>query len=189
MYYFYIATFIFLLSFFLIEKYLRKGSKDMSSSMFDKNSTLYISIIMGIAFILIFISPVLNWFHIAEIPFIWIGIIGLFFGLCGIFIRCIAFFTLGKYFTRTLQKTEEHKLITNGIYQYIRHPGYLSDILIFIGIGMTVFNWITLIYLIITYPIVYAYRIIVEEKMLINIFGEDYIQYKKNTKRLIPFIF
>ena len=187
--YFYVATFVFLLSFFLIEKFLRKGSKDMSSSTFDKNSTSYISIIMGIAFILILISPILNWFHIAEISFIWIGIIGIVLGLCGIYIRCIAFFTLGKYFTRTLQKIEEHKLIKNGIYQYIRHPGYLSDILIFIGIGMTVFNWIPLIYLMIFYPIVYTYRIIVEEKMLINIFGEEYLHYKKITKRLIPFIF
>ena len=189
MYYFYIATFIFLLSFFLIEEFLRKGSKDMNSSTFDKNSTFFISITMGIAFILIFISPVLNHFHIAEIPFIWIGIIGLFFGIFGILIRCIAFLTLGKYFTRTLKKTEEHKLITNGIYQYIRHPGYLSDILIFYGIGMTLFNWILIIYFLITYPIVYAYRIIVEEQMLISIFGEDYIQYKKATKKLIPFIF
>ena len=33
------------------------------------------------------------------------------------------------------------------------------------------------------------FRIRIEEKMLIEAFGEDYEEYKRNTKRLIPYIY
>ena len=181
MIFFYIIGYLILLGFFFVEKFLRKGSKDMSKTEFDKSSTKYISIVMGISFILLFLSPLLNYFLIGKISYMWIGITGIFLGIIGFIIRCVAFYTLGRFFTRTLQETKDHALITNGIYKYIRHPGYISDILIFLGVAMALCNWIPVIFVIIAYPIVYAYRIKMEEKMLIEIFGEAYIRYQKQT--------
>ena len=176
-----------LIGFFTVEKFVRKGSKDLSKTEFDKNSTKLISIVMGISFILLFLTPLLNYFLTGNISYRWIGIIGIFPGVTGIIIRCIAFYTLGCFFTRTLQKTENHRLITTGIYSFIRHPGYLSDILIFLGVAMVLCNWIPVIFVILTYPIIYAYRIKTEEKMLIEIFGEAYILYQKRTWSIAPF--
>ena len=81
---------------------------------------------------------------------------------------------------------ENCTLITNGIYSYIRHPMYLSVILMGIGMAIfynTVFKWIIFCLLFLT--------------MLIKMFYEEtlwskdkcYKEYMKKTKRLIPFVF
>jgi protein-S-isoprenylcysteine O-methyltransferase Ste14 len=185
---FYIIGYVLLFGFFIVEKFLRKGNRDLSKTKFDENSTKWISIVMGISFVLLFLSPLLNYWEIGKISFMWIGIIGIFFGITGIIIRCVAFYTLGRFFTRTLQKTENHVLITNSIYKYIRHPGYLSDILIFLGGSMTLCNWISVLFVVIAYQSAYSYRIKKKKKMLIEIFGEAYILYQKRTWKIMPFL-
>ena len=189
MIFFYIAAYVLLLGFFLIEGFLRRGSKDRGKTKFDKGSTSFISVIMGTSFVLLFAAPLLNGWHIAWIPWPAVGIAGVCLAVIGLVIRCVAFATLGRFFTRTLQKTEDHKLVTSGIYHDIRHPGYLSDILTFLGLGMAVCNWIPVAFVAVTFSAGYAYRIRTEERMLIEVFGEDYVNYKKHSKRLIPFIF
>ena len=57
-----------------------------------------------------------------EISF-W-QIIGLILLFTGLSIRWVSIHTLKKYFTANLTIQEDHKLITTGIYKYIRHPSY-----------------------------------------------------------------
>ena len=161
----------------------------MDRTDFDKGSTTVISIVMGFAFILIPICPILNYFGIGYCKLIWLSTIGLMLGAIGAVIRYAAFSTLGRFFTRTLRKVESHALVTSGIYKYIRHPGYLSDILIFFGLALAMGNLIAIILIPISFIPAYIYRIKMEEKMLTQMFGKDYIDYSKHTKKLIPFVF
>jgi protein-S-isoprenylcysteine O-methyltransferase Ste14 len=87
-----------------------------------------------------------------------------------------------------LRETEGHSLVTTGIYKHIRHPGYLSDFMIFIGAAMAMGNLIPLVLIPVTFTFAYAYRIKIKKKMLIEIFGDDYVAYQKVSKRLIPYI-
>jgi len=121
--------------------------------------------------------------------YLWVGIVGIIVGAIGLFIRYVAFTTLGRFFSRTLREQDEHKLVTIGIYKYIRHPGYLSDILIFFGANLAMGNLIPIISVPVLFFVVYSYRIHVEEMMLVDMFGEKYTAYKKTSKRLIPFVF
>ncbi len=80
------------------------------------------------------------------------------------------------------------KLVTEGIYKYIRHPMYGSLLFLVLGaflkhitpvtIGLTV---VALIFLILTAKI--------EEKENIKFFGVAYEEYMEKTKMFIPFIF
>jgi len=187
----YILAYTLLVAFFVIEHFFRrgKGTKNMNRSEHDKCSTTYISIVMGSAFILLPISPLLNRLGIGAIEIFPISVFGLLLGIIGLIIRYIAFTTLGRFFTRTLRESDDHILITNGIYKYIRHPGYLSDFLIFIGAALAMSNLIPILVIPVTFALAYTYRIRVEEKMLLKIFGEQYSDYQKTSKRLIPFIF
>lgn len=79
-------------------------------------------------------------------------------------------------------------LITTGFYKYIRHPLYLSLILLGFGVlaknpGLIqwIFALINFIALILTAK--------VEEKEMILKFGNDYKEYMKKSKMFIPFIF
>jgi protein-S-isoprenylcysteine O-methyltransferase Ste14 len=60
--------------------------------------------------------------------------------------------------------------------------------MIFIGLGFGIRNLLCMIAISIMFIPVYIYRIHKEEIMLIDIFGEKYILYKKRTKYLIPYL-
>jgi len=188
---YYICSYALFVGFFLIEHFIRKGkdTKSMSRTEFDKGSTTFISIVMGIAFIIVPLSPLLNSLKIGMFFSVWVGAVGVVIGVLGLLIRYFAFSTLGRFFTRTLRETDEHNLVTSGIYRYIRHPGYLSDILIFFGASLAIGNLISMIVVPVLFIPAYIYRIKTEEKMLIKIFGDSYITYQRTTKRLIPYIF
>jgi protein-S-isoprenylcysteine O-methyltransferase Ste14 len=185
-----IIGYIVLIGFFLIEHFVRKGkdTKKMDRTKYDKNSTTIISIVMGIAFILLFFSPLLNYLGIGLYFNFRIGICGIIISILGIIIRCFAFSTLGRFFTRTLREVDEHILVDNGIYNYIRHPRYLSDMMIFIGVSFGMGNLLSMISIPVMFIPVYIYRIHKEEKMLVEILGEKYISYKKRTKYIIPYL-
>ena len=188
---YYMLAYALLTGFFLIERYVRRGkdTKNMNRTKHDKGSTTLISIAMGTAFIIIPLSPLFNYLGFGLVFNIWIGTAGILFGVLGLFIRYLAFTTLGRFFFRTLREADAHILVTNGIYQYIRHPGYLSDILIFIGCSLAMGNLLPIVAVPFLFVIAYSYRIHAEEKMLIGIFGEAYRIYQKRSKRLIPFIY
>ncbi|MEY9972078.1 protein-S-isoprenylcysteine O-methyltransferase Ste14 [Lysinibacillus sp. RC46] len=83
----------------------------------------------------------------------------------------------------------EHKLIQNGLYKYIRHPGYLGSFLTFLGFAISSSSFISIIINIILFFLAYSYRIKIEEKILFTLFGEQYKQYQSNTWRIIPFLY
>jgi len=79
-------------------------------------------------------------------------------------------------------------VIERGAYHWIRHPSYLAAILMMLGMGLALANWISLIALGIVPLGIYAYRIHVEEKALVETLGQPYRDYMTRTKRLIPFL-
>jgi protein-S-isoprenylcysteine O-methyltransferase Ste14 len=80
------------------------------------------------------------------------------------------------------------KLVSHGIYEYIRHPMYTS--LIFLGIGSFIkdMNWYTCLILM-AYLIFLVLTAKSEEKELIAKFGHEYELYMTQTKMFIPFVF
>jgi protein-S-isoprenylcysteine O-methyltransferase Ste14 len=97
---------------------------------------------------------------------------------------------LGKFYTFTIGIRENHKLVTDGPYAYIMHPGYSNQILFMVS-GLCFFNisiYVTLIFLVYVFD-VYKKRIIEEENMLQKEFGSEFDSFKSTRSRLIPFIF
>ena len=116
------------------------------------------------------------------------NMVGLMPIVIGFVIILIAQITLWKYYSSTLVIKENHQLITHGIYRFVRHPIYLGNIIVFMGIAVYVsslYGFLTLLGLI---P-VFIVRIRMEERLLTEEFGDRYRTYKKNTRKLIPFIF
>ena len=93
---------------------------------------------------------------------------------------------LGVYWSPTLQMRENHQLITSGVYARIRHPMYTA---IFIqGIGQVLYlpNWIVGPAWLVTFAILYLFRIGYEERMMLDRFGSEYDTYMQHTGRLLP---
>jgi len=115
-----------------------------------------------------------------------ITITGLCILILGIIIRWISIIQLNKEFTVDVSITANHKLYTKGMYKYIRHPSYLGLLIICFGLSIAMNSIISLI--VITIPVFLSiiYRINVEEKVLINEFGDAYKNYMKKTNKIIP---
>jgi protein-S-isoprenylcysteine O-methyltransferase Ste14 len=108
--------------------------------------------------------------------------------VCGIAVRVWAIQTLGKHFTATVTLTNDHQLVRTGPYRWVRHPSYLGAFMAIVGAPVFLnAGWATLI-AVVSMTIAYYLRIGVEEQMLSSYFGEQYLDYKKHTKRIIPFI-
>ncbi len=96
---------------------------------------------------------------------------------------------LGRYGDGTTELKDDHKLLTKGIYSHIRHPLYSGGIISRIGFGLTFRAFIGVFLFPFLYFIVFRKRMDIEEESLALAFGEEYENYKKRTKRLLPFIY
>ena len=90
--------------------------------------------------------------------------------------------------TPFLQIVEDQQLVTDGYYKHIRHPIYLGEIGRALGWAITLSSLYGLVLMIIGLVFLLI-RIEIEEKMLIGAFGEEYKDYQRNTKKLIPYIY
>ena len=81
---------------------------------------------------------------------------------------------------------ERQKLIKTGIYRYIRHPMYLSMWLFAFFQGFLLSNIFIEIFGILAWSNLYFIRINNEEKIMIDIFGNEYKEYIENTGRIFP---
>ena len=120
-----------------------------------------------------------------KFPFLLIGMI---FFIFGVIIRLYCRKTLKEQFSYRLQLLDTHKLIQTGLYKYIRHPAYTGDISAQLGITFALNSISGFMIMLFIIPC-FIYRISIEEKLLISRFKEEYIEYQKKTKKLIPFVY
>lgn len=157
--------------------------RDQSS---DRFSILVILIMSSLSVV----AAVSEWAYLndAEQSSQLLTIIGAILLVCGIAVRVWAIQTLGKHFTATVTLTNDHQLVKSGPYQWVRHPSYLGAFMAIVGAPVFLnAHWAALVAFL-SMTIAYYLRIGVEEKMLSAYFGNQYQDYKKVTKRIIPFI-
>lgn len=119
----------------------------------------------------------------------WILYVGEALILIGIIFRFVIIRSLGKYFTVDVTIRQDHKIKKEGFYKYLRHPSYAFSLLTSLGLGLYLNNWLSLLFAFIPPFLAFAYRIKIEEQALVEQFGEEYVEYRKTTKKLIPFIY
>jgi protein-S-isoprenylcysteine O-methyltransferase Ste14 len=111
----------------------------------------------------------------------------------GIGVLCVSgiywlFSSIGTGITPVSATRKEHKLVTNGIYRYIRHPLYTFGSSMFISFGMMADSWFIAALGILTF-ILMAIRTPKEEANLVEKFGDEYREYMKRTGRFLPKLF
>ncbi len=85
-----------------------------------------------------------------------------------------------------LEIKDGQKLITNGVYKYIRHPMYTQCWICVILQGIFASNILVEIFGIVTWGFMYFTRVSYEEKMMLEQFKEEYKIYMTKTGRLLP---
>jgi protein-S-isoprenylcysteine O-methyltransferase Ste14 len=104
----------------------------------------------------------------------------------GLALRIWAIAVLGNYFRTTVGVEQNQKVVQSGPYRYIRHPSYAGYILICLGYGLALQNAISFIIMATLPTMALLHRIEIEEKVLMVGIGEEYLLYKKRSKKIIP---
>jgi len=97
-------------------------------------------------------------------------------------------FFLGQYFSHSIRILKDHKLVTHGIYSFIRHPAYTGTIFLIFGSSLMFHSFFGIILLLVILPMILI-RISNEENILTEKFADEYTNYKRNTKKLLPFVY
>jgi protein-S-isoprenylcysteine O-methyltransferase Ste14 len=127
-----------------------------------------------------------GWMAWAQLPlpswFRWIG--AAIMAICIPIIYWV-FSSLGKNVTPTVVTRQEHTLVVQGPYRWVRHPLYTVGLLLFTGFSMLAANWFVFTMLAFAFVILIA-RTPIEEQHLIDRFGDEYRRYMSRTGRYLP---
>lgn len=125
------------------------------------------------------ISLLNNEISALMIPLIIIGILFILFGIY-LWVNAVIVCKLDD-------NIRSNKLVTTGVYAYVRNPIYSAVLLVCTGAIIIANN----LYLLVLPIIYWAFLTILmkntEEKWLLNVYGDEYINYCKKVNRCIPF--
>ena len=150
----------------------------------DEQKTVIL--VSGIIFLLAFILAGLNfrfgWFKLPTVVIIIASVIFLI-----AYIMYAEVLRENEYLSRTVEVSENQKVVDSGLYGIVRHPMYTSTIFLFLSMPLvldSIFSFIVML----VYPIIIIFRIRNEEKVLENeLIG--YKEYKEKVKyKLIPYL-
>jgi protein-S-isoprenylcysteine O-methyltransferase Ste14 len=109
--------------------------------------------------------------------------------IVGLAIRWTAIITLGSSFSTNVAIHVTQTVCKTGLFRWIRHPSYTGALVALAAIGVNEGNGASLAIILVLPTAALIYRIHVEEMALIEAFGEEYVEYSKVTKRLVPGIY
>ena len=109
--------------------------------------------------------------------------------ICGMLVRWFAVFSLKQQFTVDVSIREDHRMIKEGIYRFVRHPAYAGSLLSFLGLAVFFSNYLSMLIIFVPVCLAFLHRIHIEEDALVQAFGSAYLDYCASTKRIIPGIF
>jgi len=96
---------------------------------------------------------------------------------------------LGRFWSVTLEIRQDHGLVTDGIYRFVRHPMYSAYFLWALSQALLLPNWIAGPAGLVGFGTLFAFRVRREEHMMLQTFGDAYAAYAARTKRIIPGVF
>lgn len=117
-----------------------------------------------------------------------VNVIGLLAALGGVALRRIARRDLGREYSHWLRTRDSQTLVTDGIYRHLRHPAYAGDLMFHVGLALLLFSPRGFALMLLLVPC-YLFRIRLEERMLMDTFGQAYVDYMRTSKRLAPLIY
>ncbi len=161
---------------------LKTAEQEMTQGL--KILTAIITVIGAIGLILYLLSP--PWWTWTSFPVgDWIQWIGLISAIPSLLFLVWVHQHLDTQWSIALELQEEHKLITSGPYRHIRHPMYLGIFVYTLGMILVSADLLVLLFFGFTIWVNYR-RIPAEEQMMIDEFGDEYLEYMKHSGRLLP---
>ena len=112
-------------------------------------------------------------------------IIGLIITAFGVVVFVLSVIQMKDNWRAGVQREEKTNLVTTGIYSISRNPAFLGFDLMYIGILFSFFNWYLCFATGFALVFFHLQIVNVEENFLFEVFGEEYLEYKKKVNRYL----
>jgi protein-S-isoprenylcysteine O-methyltransferase Ste14 len=119
---------------------------------------------------------------------VWLFALGAVIAWLGLLLRWWSFVSLGRYFTVVVKTSADQPVVERGPYRVLRHPSYTGLLLIFVGGGLMVGNWISAVGAVVLVLTALIYRLRIEERALTTAMGDRYRDFAASRARLIPYV-
>jgi protein-S-isoprenylcysteine O-methyltransferase Ste14 len=144
----------------------------------------------GLLFTIIvsFLLPKLSIFHFLNYAPVnpILSCLGVILCIAGLAFLISARRHLGRNWSQTVSIKEGHELVTSGPYRYIRHPMYSGGLVAAIGSAIVCGSaWV---FLTVILGALFLWRVGAEDRLMAQQFPNEYPEYKRRTKALIPFV-
>ena len=160
---------------------LRKGATPLGSQI------IQLAILLFLSLALLWFLPFADRRNILTLNQYW-RYLGLLLCVAGVIVRLLALKALGKQFSAYVTLQPDHRLVQHGIYAIIRHPLYLSLLLLPTGVALVFASYLALPILLLAAAFVFD-RIRKEERLLAIHFPAEFDHYCLRTGRLVPGVF
>ena len=129
--------------------------------------------------------PILGERIVAPGPWtFWIGAAVLFAGLL---FTVWARVHLGRNWSATVTVKEDHELVTDGPYRWVRHPIYTGLLLGFVGSAIARAEWRGVVAVALAFFALWR-KLRLEERWMREQFGQAYADYARRVAALVPFL-
>ncbi|MBE1160154.1 methyltransferase family protein [Dyella acidiphila] len=117
----------------------------------------------------------------------WIVWLGFALTVAGLAFTCWARVILGRNWSGVVQLKQDHELIVRGPYSIVRHPIYTGLLFAFLGTSLAIGEWRALLAALIV-GLSFWRKLRLEERWLCELFGEQYRNYMRRVKALVPWL-
>jgi protein-S-isoprenylcysteine O-methyltransferase Ste14 len=113
-------------------------------------------------------------------------VIGVSISVASFMVRRAAIRALGRFWSVHVEMREGHEFVKDGPFAYARHPVYFSMILELLGTALVLNAWVTFGGVLLVFVPTLLARVRIEEKALVEKFGEAYRAYMASTPAIVP---
>ncbi|HEV7745731.1 MAG TPA: isoprenylcysteine carboxylmethyltransferase family protein [Pyrinomonadaceae bacterium] len=121
-----------------------------------------------------------------ELITVFTGVLAIVAAIGSVWLVTLAVKTLGKEWSLTARLVEGHKLATSGPYALVRHPIYTGMLGMLLATGLSISHWAALLAALLVFFVGTTIRIRSEEKLLREAFGDQFEDYVRSVRAIVP---
>jgi protein-S-isoprenylcysteine O-methyltransferase Ste14 len=152
-------------------------------------SRLFHILVLALAFLLLFDlrlnAGILDRRFVPGTPAVWWT--GFALTVAGAALAVWARLLLGANWSATVTVKQDHELMRTGPYAVVRHPIYSGFLLAILGTALAFGEVRGLVAFVLAF-IAWRVKSLIEERFMLDQFGDRYARYKREVKALIPFV-
>ena len=114
------------------------------------------------------------------------GLLAICAAVGSVWLITMAVKTLGKEWSLTARLVEGHKLATSGPYAFVRHPIYTGMLGMLLATGLAISHWAAILVALVIFFIGTTIRVRSEERLLREAFGEQFENYARSVRAIVP---